>query len=280
MNNSIYPCLTLKGKVAEAAEFYIKAFGDGKIMQTSPFVIQIELSGQRFLLLNDGPSSKPNASISFMVLIETDAEVEKLWSSLIEGGEVLMPLDTYDWSPKYGWVQDKYGVSWQLYRGESTTKMQKFSPTLMFAGDKAGRAAEAVHFYTAVFPHSSITGILNYSEGEGDRADFVKHAQFTIDDYIVMTMDSSGEHGFTFNDAISMVVECDSQAEIDGYWNQLTSNGGYEVACGWLTDKFGISWQIIPKSLGQLMSDPLRGQSVISAMMKMKKLIIADLENA
>ena len=280
MNSSIYPCVTLKGKVVEAADFYIKAFGDGKILQTSPFVIQIELGGQKFMLLNDGPTSKPNASISFMVIIESDEEVEKYWNSLVEGGEVLMPLDAYDWSPKYGWVQDKYGVSWQLYQGDNKAGLQKFSPTLMFTGDKAGRAAEAVHFYTSVFPQSSITGIMNYSEGEGDKADFVKHAQFTVNDYVLMAMDSSGEHGFTFNDAISIVVECDTQAEIDSYWNQLTTNGGYEVACGWLTDKFGISWQIIPKVLSRLMTDPERGQRVITAMMKMKKLIIADLESA
>jgi len=280
MNNSIYPCLTLKGKVAEAADFYINAFGDGKILQTSPFVIQIQLGGQKFMLLNDGPSSKPNASISFMVIIETEEEVEKYWNSLTEEGEVLMALDTYDWSPKYGWVQDKYGVSWQLYLGDNKAGLQKISPTLMFTGDKAGRAAEAVRFYTSIFPQSFITGIMNYSEGEGDKTEFVKHAQFTVNDYVLMAMDSSGEHGFTFNDAISIVVECDTQAEIDAYWNQLTSNGGYEVACGWLTDKYGISWQIIPKVLGRLMTDPERGQNVMAALMKMKKLIIADLESA
>lgn len=280
MNNSIYPCLTLKGKVAEAADFYINAFGDGKILQTSPFVIQIQLGGQKFMLLNDGPSSKPNASISFMVIIETEEEVEKYWNSLTEEGEVLMALDTYDWSPKYGWVQDKYGVSWQLYLGDNKAGLQKISPTLMFTGDKAGRAAEAVRFYTSIFPQSFITGIMNYSEGEGDKIEFVKHAQFTVNDYVLMAMDSSGEHGFTFNDAISIVVECDTQAEIDAYWNQLTSNGGYEVACGWLTDKYGISWQIIPKVLGRLMTDPERGQNVMVALMKMKKLIIADLESA
>ncbi|RZM21355.1 MAG: VOC family protein, partial [Pedobacter sp.] len=79
MNNSIYPCLTLKGKMAEAADFYIDAFGDGKVLQTSPYAIQIQLGEQKFMLLNDGPSSKPNASISFMVVIETEEEVEKYW---------------------------------------------------------------------------------------------------------------------------------------------------------------------------------------------------------
>src|SRR5690349_21526999 len=111
MKNLIYPCLTIRGKIGEASDFYIQTFGDGKISETSPIVIQIELSGQKFMLLNYGPTSSPNPSISFMVLCESAQEAEKYWNKLVAGGSVLMPLDSYDWSPKYGWVQDKYGVS-------------------------------------------------------------------------------------------------------------------------------------------------------------------------
>lgn len=280
MNNSIYPCLTLKGKVAEAADFYISTFGEGKIAQTSPFVILIELSGQKIMLLNDGPASSPNASISFMVISETAEETEQYWNKLTAGGKVFMPLDSYPWSTKYGWVEDKYGVSWQLYTGSKTDTPQKFCPTLMFTGTKAGKAAEAVHFYTGLFPKSHIEGIMEYVEGDGDTPGLVKHAQFVINGFIAMAMDSSAEHGFSFNDAVSLVVNCDTQDEIDRYWEQLTADGGQEVACGWLTDKYGVSWQIVPKVLGQLITDPEHGQQAINAMMKMKKLIIADLENA
>jgi len=279
MNNSIYPCITLKGKVAEAADFYINTFGDGKIAQTSPYVIQIELSGQKLMLLNDGPSSKPNPAMSFMVSCRDVAQTEKYWNTLIEGGSVMMPLDTYPWSPKYGWVQDKYGVSWQL----NTTDLPvspKFSPTLMFVQQNAGKAAEAMKFYTSLFPNSSIKASLNYEEGEGDNTEFVKHASFEIDGFDIIAMDSGGNHQFTFVDALSLVVECSSQAEIDKYWNELSSNGGHEIQCGWLTDKYGISWQIIPKKLGALISDPERGQRAMGAMLKMKKLVIAELENA
>ncbi|MBB5439125.1 putative 3-demethylubiquinone-9 3-methyltransferase (glyoxalase superfamily) [Pedobacter sp. AK017] len=280
MNNSIYPCLTLKGKIAEASDFYIKTFGAGRIAQTSPFVIQIELSGQKFMLLNDGPSSVPNPSVSFMVMCSTAEETEQYWNKLIEGGNALMDIDSYDWSPKYGWVVDKYGISWQLYTGRKEDSFQKFCPTLMFTGNSAGKAAAAVHFYASLFPQSHIEGIMKYDEKDGERTDFVKHAQFKINNFTAMAMDSSEDHGFGFNDAISMVVECDTQAEIDNYWEQLTADGGHEVACGWLTDKYGISWQIIPKMLGKLMTDPERGQRAMGALMKMKKLIIADLENA
>jgi len=280
MNNSIYPCLTLKGKITAAADFYIQTFGEGKIIQSSPFVLLIELSGQKLMLLNDGPSSIPNASVSFMVISETAEETEHYWNKLTEGGKVFMPLDSYDWSIKYGWVEDQYGVSWQLYTGSKSDTPQKFCPTLMFTGANAGKAAEAIHFYTALFPQSDIEGIMEYNEGDADTTGFIKHAQFKINNFIAMAMDSSAAHGFEFNDAISLVVNCDTQAEIDQYWEQLTANGGHEVACGWLTDKYGISWQIVPEILGKLFTDPERGQRVMAALLKMKKLIIADLENA
>lgn len=280
MNNSIYPCLTLKGKVAEAADFYLDTFGDGKILQTSGYVIQIQLSGQKFMLLNDGPSSLPNPSISFMVISENEAETEQYWNKLIEGGKVMMPLGSYDWSIKYGWVSDKFGVSWQLYTGSRAETPQKFSPTLMFIDKNAGKAAEAIHFYTTLYPQSGVMGIMNYSEGEADRADYIKHAQFKLKNFIAMAMDSSAEYGFNFTDAISLVVECDTQEEIDHYWNVLTADGGHEVACGWLLDKYGFSWQIIPKELSALLSKPNKAQRVMEALLKMKKLVIADLENA
>lgn len=280
MNNSIYPCITLKGKVAEAANFYIDTFGDGKIVQTSPYVQQIELSGQQLMLLNEGPSSSPNASISFMVIGENPEETEAYWNKLIEGGKALMALDNYPWSRKYGWVEDKYGVSWQLYTGNKSDTPQKFCPSLMFTGANAGKTKEAINFYTGLFPQSNIEGIMEYEDGEGDTVGYVKHAQFKLYNFITMAMDSTAAHGFQFNDAISFVVNCEDQAEIDNYWDQLTAAGGLEIACGWLVDKYGVSWQIIPKLLGKLISDPERGQRAMAALMKMKKLIIADLENA
>jgi len=280
MKNSIYPCLTLKGKVAEAADFYIRTFGEGKILQTNPFVIQIELSGQKFMLLNDGPTSLPNPSISFMVISDTEKETEQYWNTLLDGGKVMMPLGSYDWSAKYGWIADKYGVSWQLFTGNRGDSSQKFSPCLMFIEANAGKATEAIHFYTQLFPGSEIQSISNYGEGAADNADFIKHGQFKLKDFILRAMDSSAKFDFELNDAISLVVECDTQQEIDLYWNALTAHGGLEIACGWLVDKYGVSWQIVPQSLGRLMKDPERGQRVMNALMKMKKLIISDLENA
>lgn len=280
MNNTIYPCLTLKGKTEEASRFYIDVFGEGKVVQTSPYVIMIELSGQKLMLLNDGPSSTPNAAISFMVTSETPEETEQLWDKITAGGKIFMPLDSYPWSIKYGWVQDQYGISWQIFTGSKNDTAQKFCPTLMFTGANAGKAASAIHFYTGLFPKSDIEGIMEYAEGDGDIPGLIKHAQFKINGFTLMPMDSSAAHGFAFNDAISLVVNCETQAEIDMYWDELTADGGQEIACGWLVDKYGISWQIIPGKIGSLLTDPEKGQRAVAAMMKMKKLIIEDLENA
>lgn len=280
MNNSIYPCLGIKGRIAEAADFYINTFGDGKIEEHNPIVIQIKLSGQKFMLLNDGPSSTPNVSISFMVSSADNATTEKYFNKLADGGKVMMPLDTYPWSPKYAWVQDKFGVSWQLYTGNGDDVVQKFRPSFMFTGKNAGKAKEAMEYYTKLFPESKVEGISNYEEGEGDRTDYIKHARFTLYGVSMTCMDSSADHKADFNDAISMVVTCEDQAEIDKYWNELSNNGGHEVACGWLIDKYGLAWQIIPKNIVKWVTDPVKGQRAMQAMMKMKKLIIADLENA
>ncbi len=280
MNNAIYPCLTLKGRIAEAAEFYRNAFKSARVLQTSGMVIQLEVHGQKLMLLNDGPTALPNPAVSLMVIAHDAAETEACWNKLSEGASVMMALGSYPWSSQYGWLQDRYGVSWQLYTATPEDTTQRICPTLMFTGDRAGKATEAVHYYTSVFPGSSIQGILNYSEGDGEPLDYVKHAQFDIDHYTMMVMDSGQDHQFSFNDAVSLVVECDNQQQIDQYWDELTHNGGREVACGWLVDRYGISWQIIPKSLSTLLKDPERAQRIMPVLMKMKKLVIAELEQA
>src|SRR5690606_17076789 len=154
--------------------------------------------------------------------------------------------------------------------------VQKFSPTLMFTGDKTGKAEEALRFYVSIFPHSRVEGVLYYTEGDGDKPGLVKHSQFTLKDYVVMAMDSSLDHGLGYSAAISMVVGEEDHDEIDRYGDRLTAHGAYEVACGWLADKYGISWHIIPAVLGKLMTDPEKGKRAMPALMKMIKLNIAD----
>lgn len=281
MNQSIYPCVLFDGNAKEAAEFYLSAFPGGRITTDNGIVVFISLSDQKFMLLN-GPRVTVNPSASFMYMTDSPDEVEELWNQLIIGGKELMALDAYSWSSKYGWLQDQFGVSWQLYTGKKEGILQKYTPSLMFSGDQNGRAEEAITFYTSIFPNSGVQGILKYGENGGDIAGHVQHAQFHIDGYYLMCMDSSGPHEFLFNDGVSLVVECDTQDEVDNYWNKLTANGGSESVCGWLKDKFGFSWQIVPKKILQLLGNGNAEKSgkMMSALMKMKKLDITQLETA
>ncbi|PZU25962.1 MAG: hypothetical protein DI622_01990 [Chryseobacterium sp.] len=285
MNNDIFPCLWYNGDAKESADFYCKVF-DGKITADTPVVMNIEIFGQKLMLLNGGPHFTKNASVSFMVICDTEAEVQKYWDQLLEDGMALMPLDSYSWSKKYGWVRDKYGVTWQIFLGEKASE-QKVVPTLMFIHENNGKAMEAMELYTGIFPNSKIGNILRYGEGsEGhptpEPAENIQHAHFEIDGYSFFCVDNSYDHQFDFNEGISMVVMTDNQEQTDQYWNSLIANGGRESMCGWLKDRFGFSWQIVPKRLIKLMSDPdqEKAQKVVQAMMKMQKIIIADLENA
>ncbi|MDF2552300.1 MAG: hypothetical protein K0R77_1575 [Chryseobacterium sp.] len=284
MNNDIFPCLWYDGDGKESAEFYCNVF-NGAITADTPVVLNIDLFGQKLMLLNGGPQFEKNASVSFMVMCETEDEVQKYWEQLEQGGIVLMPLDSYPWSKKYGWVRDKFGVTWQLYLGEKENE-QKIIPTLMFLHQNNGKAMEAMELYTRVFPNSKIGKVLKYGDGVGDEShevpENVQHAHFEIDGYSMFCMDNSYDHKFDFNEGISMVVMTNDQEQTDHLWNSLTSDGGRESMCGWLKDKFGFSWQIVPKKLIQLMNDPdpEKAQQVVQAMMKMQKIIIKDLEEA
>lgn len=279
MKQPIYPCLWFNGNAKEAAQFYCTVFSDCVITADTPMVVNFEASGQKFMCLNGGPTFAPNPSISFFVVCETIEEVQAAWRQLTDGGKVMMPLDSYPWSEQYGWVQDRFGISWQISYGKLENVGQRFTPTLMFTESQKGKAEEAINFYTSVFEPSSVVGILRYGPNDGDVEGTIKHAQFKLAGQVFMAMDSSINHGFNFNEAISLVVECNTQEEIDFYWNRLTE-GGAESMCGWLKDKYGVSWQIIPSILKELMQDRERATRVMNAFMQMKKFDIEELANA
>lgn len=279
MPHKLFPCFWFDGKAKEAAEFYCSVFEDSSITEDTPMVVNFELAGEKFMALNGGPLFTINPSISFFVICETEEEIQSIWDKLGEGGKVMMALDKYPWSEKYGWVADRFGVSWQIMKGKLSDVGQKIAPSLMFTGPYSGKAEEAIRFYTSVFKPSSISGILHYAENEGDKTENVKHAQFSINNSVMMAMDSSHPHGFQFNEAISLVATCDTQEEIDYYWEKFRQ-GGEESMCGWIKDKFGVWWQVVPAILGQLMRDPQKAPKVVQAFMRMKKFDIKALEEA
>lgn len=264
------------------ASFYSSVFPETDIASDNGMVVLMHMSGQKLMLLNGGPMFAPTPAVSFMYMTGSEEEVERIWNHLIREGHSLMELGSYPWSSRYGWLQDKFGVSWQLYTGKKEDIRQPVTITLMFTGDQNGRAQEAIGLYTSVFPGSGVQGVLTYGDNGGDVPNHIMHAQFHINGYYIMCMDSTGPHDFNFTEGTSLVVECGSQEEIDHYWNELTAGGGAESMCGWLKDKFGFSWQIIPDMLPKLMSkgDPERTGKMMQALMQMKKLRIAELESA
>lgn len=278
MTKTLYPCLWMNNNAKEAVDFYTQIFENSTILTENQMVILFELEGVKFMALNGGDHFTPNPSISFFVWFDRAEDVDRVANQLSEGGLVLMPLDKYDWSERYSWVQDKYGISWQIFYGSSPNG-QKIAPTFMFCNIQQGRAKEAIEYYTNLFPGSKNLNIHYYPDNIPDIGGQVMYADFELNGNLHIAMDSGGPQPFTFNEGISIVIECEDQQEIDRYWDAF-ADGGNEGMCGWIQDKFGVSWQVIPAELKELMNTPERAARVSAAFLKMKKLDIATLRKA
>jgi len=278
MTNSIYPCLWFNGESKAAAEFYCSLFKNSKITAENPLVVMFELNGFKVMALNGGPEFKFTPAISLFVLCENIEETNNLWSKLIKGGKTLIDIGKHDWSECYGWLEDKYGMTWQISVVNKPGDAQKITPSMLFTGQQFGRAKEAIEHYSSVFENSKTDALMLYPAGDANEGK-VLYSEFRLNQYPLIAMDGPGEHHFKFNEAVSFVVNCETQKEIDHYWDRLT-DGGSESMCGWLVDKFGVSWQIVPHNIGALINAPGKGQRAMQALMKMRKLNIADLENA
>ncbi len=139
----------------------------------------------------------------------------------------------------------------------------------MFVGDQYGRAEEAIDHYSSIFKNPKLDGIMRYgSDDSPDKEGMVKHAQFALNGQKFMVMDSAQPHDFNFSEGVSFRIHCETQVEIDYYWDKLME-GGQESRCGWLKDKFGVSWQVIPTILGKLMSDPNTAEKTAQAFIDM-----------
>ncbi len=267
------------GNAKEAGEFYSTVFNNAKITSNNGLVVMFEIEGKKIMGLNGGPMFKINPSISFFVNCETSEEIDTIWQKLLEGGRVMMGLDKYPWAEKYGWLADKFDVTWQLMLSDLPAGMPKINPCFLFANEQYGKAQDAMKQYTTIFPDSKIHALQLYQAGEPQPEGYVKFGHFNLGKELFAAMDGPGNHQFQFNEGFSLVVECDTQEEIDNYWNKLT-DGGQESQCGWLKDRYGVSWQIVPTILSKLMSDAEKAPRVMQAFMKMKKFDIETLMNA
>ncbi len=257
----IVPCLWFDNQAEGAVEFYSNIFENSKTLGMNRYVegshrpvgsvmtIKFTLAGKEFMALNGGPIFNITPSISFHVSCDSEEQVDKIWGRLSEGGTVLMELQEYPFSKKFGWVQDKFGVSWQINLDGKPLDISTF---LMYVGDQCGHAEEARALYT-----NSI-----------GQCDF-------------MMRDDDGPHNFTFSEGLSLCVYTEDQAETDKLWEEL-SDGGEKSQCGWVKDKFGVSWQIIPRCVEDILlsDDNERIERLTSALLTMTKLDIKTLIGA
>ena len=296
MSPAIVPCLWFDDQAQEAAQFYTRTFGEGRILATSHYpssfdsptgqprgsvlTVDFEVLGRRFTALNGGPTFQINPSISFFVQTETPARTDALCAELGQGGKVLMAPDKYPWSERYGWVQDRYGVSWQVMTSRRAPGHAAIVPCLMFAEAQHGRAEEAMQAYTAAFPDSRIVDVQRYGADRGPQGKVV-HGRFVLAGQDFTAMDSHDARGATFNEGVSLAVMCQDQAEVDTYWTRL-SRGGRPGVCGWLKDAFGLSWQIVPARVSEWMAsgDAPASERAFRAMLGMTKLDVGRLEAA
>ena len=287
----ITPHLWFDNNAGEAAKFYTSVFKNSKIKNVTTLhntpsgtveIFTIELLSQEFTLISAGPLFKFNPSVSFLVVCSTKEEVDELWGNLSNGGMALMELGEYPFSEKYGWMQDKYGLSWQvIYMGDHKIK-QRIIPTLLFVGKQYAKAEEAMNFYASVFEDARVGDILHYSKGEEpDKEGTVKRASLILEGQEFAAMDSAREHNFGFNEAISFMVHCETQEEIDYYWGKLSAYPEAEQ-CGWLKDKYGLSWQIVPYFMDEMLkdNDEKKIERVTETFLQMKKMDIAKLKEA
>ncbi len=245
-------------------------------------IVTFELIDLEFQAISAGPLFKFNPSVSFHVTCKTKEEVDEIWKKLSDGGQVLMDLGAYPFSERYGWLQDKYGLSWQLIYSSDAQVEQKITPVIMFVGSVCGKAEEAINFWVSVFRKAKVESVLQYGKGEDpDQEGSSKYASFSLFGQEFGAMDSAHKHPFSFNEAISFIVNCEDQDEIDYYWEKLSAVPEAEQ-CGWLKDKYGFSWQVVPASMDEMMrgNDQDRIDRVTQAMLVMKKLDIAKLRAA
>nr|WP_068786474.1 VOC family protein [Paenibacillus phocaensis] len=298
MSQPIIAHLWFDKEAREAAEFYCSVFPDSKIANATTLhdtpsgdseLVSFTVWGFPFMAISAGPLFQFNPSISFIVNFDPSRDknarelLDATWHQLSDGGIALMPLDRYPFSERFGWIRDKYGVTWQLMLTNPDGEPRPaIVPSLLFVGDNCGKAEEAREFYLSIFRNAKPGTLVQYGPGqEPDQEGTVMFADFRLENTWFALMDSAHAHEFNFNEAISFLVNCETQEEIDHYWDKLSAVPEAEQ-CGWLKDKYGVSWQIAPARLDEMMSrgTPEQRDRVTQAFLRMKKFNLAELQQA
>lgn len=271
MHLTIYPALWFDNQALEAFEFYCSVFPNSIVLEHNQTVVKASLSNQCFIGINGGPYFLPNPAISFTVICDSREEINALWQKLILGGASIIDLGHYSWNAYYGWVQDQFGYTWQLQLGNGGKTQQHILPNLLFCGMHQNQCSQALQYYQKIFPEFQRHQLLRYPSG--DLEGKIQNSIFSLNHLKFIAKDSPHRHIFDFNESVSFVIPCKTQQEIDYYWNYFTEHGS-ESWCGWCKDVFGISWQVIPNNLAQILATHPQAYSTLT---RMKKIIIEDL---
>jgi predicted 3-demethylubiquinone-9 3-methyltransferase (glyoxalase superfamily) len=296
--STITPHLWFDTQAREAGEFYASVFPDSSVTSVTTLrdtpsgdadIVSFSVRGQDFMAISAGPLFTINPSISFMVNFDPSRDddaaglLDTAWAKLADGGTALMPLDKYPFSERFGWMQDRFGVSWQLIlTNPAGDPRPPIVPALTFVGDVSGKAEEATDFYLEVFGDATRGQLVRYPQNSAPEVPgTVMFSDIRLGDTWIAAMDSALDHKFAFNEAVSLVVKCADQAEIDHYWDTLSAVAEAEQ-CGWLKDRFGVSWQITPAEMGDMLSKgtPEQIARVTEAFLPMKKFDLAALRAA
>ncbi|MCX7909114.1 MAG: VOC family protein [Ignavibacteria bacterium] len=295
----IIPHLWFNTEAIKAAEFYTSVFGGNSkiseriIIKDTPSgeteLVSFNLLDYSIMAISAGPHFKLNPSISFVLTFDAIKDrnaankLDYFWEKLSKDGNILMPIDEYFFSKKFGWVEDKFGLSWQLILVEDETNERNFiTPALMFVNEVYARAEEATDFYISIFNNSKRGVLKRYSSGmEPNKEGTILYTDFMLENQWFIAMDNGWQHDFNFNEAFSFIVTCETQDEIDYFWERLSSIPEAEQ-CGWVKDKYGISWQIIPIEFFEMIRNgtPKQIEQVFKVILKMRKLEINQLREA
>ena len=248
----------------EAAQFYANVFRDASVIEQAPgLAATVSIHGFRLSLINGGNQYAPNPSISCILNFdpllfggEEQARdyLDELYERISTGG-VLMELGEYPFSPRYAWVRDRFGMTWQLMLTDPDGDPRPFViPSFMFGGTNHAHAEEATDAWIALFDNARRGALYRYEEGGPLDAGTVMFTDFTLRGTWMAATDSGTFHDFTFTPGVSMIVSCRDQEEIDRYWAGLSAVPEAE-RCGWCIDRWGVSWQIVPHNIAELMAD-------------------------
>lgn len=294
MSVMIVPNLWMKRSAEDAAHFYAEAFEAVVRRRTfypnvdlPPFqqefagqtlTIELDILGCPFVLINAGDEFTPSVANSFFInfdpLYDRSARenLDRTWEKLTDGGKILMDLGEYPFSPHYGWVEDRFGYSWQLMlTNPGGEQRPPVIPCLLFGGNQQNQAASALEYYGKVFSPSHVGGLYTYPEENGSvTSGAVMFSDIELAGNWFVLMDAAAGEA-EFSEAVSYEIRVGTQDDIDYFWERLSAVPEAAV-CGWVKDQFNVSWQIVPDSIEDLMLSP----GAWKKLQAMSKIVIAD----